>query len=65
MDSSAGIINTYFAKEIVGSLLFEERIENIKNVSKEDIINICKKIHFHTEYLLVANSIEGDTIEED
>lgn len=63
-DSPAGIINTYYAKELVNSLLFDERIENIKKVSKEDIINISKKVLIHTEYLLVGNNAEGDDNEK-
>ena len=59
-DSPAGIINAYYAKELVNSLLFEERIENIKKVTREDIINLSKKISIHTIYLL-----EGDNNAED
>ena len=62
-DSPAGIINTYYAKELVDSLLFDERIDNINKVSKEDIINISKKILVHTEYLLIGNNTEGDNNE--
>ena len=64
-DSPAGIINTYYAKELVNSLLFDERIENISKVSKEDIINISKKISIHTEYMLVGNDTGDDNDEED
>lgn len=59
MDSPAGIINTYYAKVLVNSLTFEERIENISRITKEDVINISKKISMHTVYLL-----EGDKNEE-
>ncbi|MBR3161722.1 MAG: insulinase family protein [Bacilli bacterium] len=62
-DSPAGIINTYYAKELVGSLLFDERIQNINRVTKEDIINISKKISIHTQYLLIGNK-EEDNNEE-
>ena len=59
-DSPAGIINTYYAKVLVASEDFEKRIENIKKVSKEDVINLSKKITMHTVYLLEGNN-EEDT----
>lgn len=62
-DSPAGIINTYYAKTLVNSLLFDDRINKIKNVSREDIINISKKILLHTEYLLIGNNKKGDNNE--
>lgn len=58
-DSPAGIINTYYAMTLVNSLSFEERIENIKKITKNDIINLSKKITMHTIYLL-----EGDKDEK-
>lgn len=54
-DSPSGIINTYLAKTLVGTCEFEERIERINKVTREDIINLSKKITMHTVYLL-----EGD-----
>lgn len=57
-DSPAGIINTYYAMVLVNSLSFEERIENIRKITKNDIINLSKKINMHTVYLL-----EGDNDE--
>ena len=59
-DSPAGIINTYYAKILVDSDDFEERIAYIRKVSKLDIINISKKIALHTMYLL-----EGEEIKEE
>ena len=59
IDSPAGIINTYYAKVLVDSLLFEERIENISKITKEDIINLSKKISMHTLYLLEGEK-DGD-----
>ena len=63
-DSPAGIINTYYAKELVNSLLFDERIENINKVSRDDIINISKKVFINTEYFLVGKNIKGDNNED-
>lgn len=57
-DSPAGIINTYYAKVLVDSEDFEKRIENIKKVSKEDVIKLSKKITMHTVYLLEGDSKE-------
>ena len=57
-DSPAGVINTYYAKILVNSDDFEERITKIRKVSKEDIMNISKKVALHTMYLLEGNSKE-------
>ncbi len=57
-DSPKGITNAYYTKELVNSKLFEERIENIKKVTKEDIINLSKKIHIHTIYILEGSQNE-------
>lgn len=57
-DSPAGIINTYYAKVLVNSDDFEERIEKIRKVSRDDIINISRKITLHTMYLLEGESKE-------
>ena len=58
-DSPAGIINTYYAKVLVNSLEFDERIKNINKVSKEDVMNLSKKVLMHTLFLL-----EGDKNED-
>ena len=52
------IINTYYAKILVDSLLFKERIENISKITKEDIVELSKKININTLFLL-----EGETNE--
>lgn len=54
-DTPTGIINTYYAKHLVNADLFEERINNIKKITKEDIINLSKKISMHTVFLLEGN----------
>lgn len=48
MDNPSGIINTYYAHELVGSELSEERIENFSKVTKEDVVNVSKKISFYS-----------------
>lgn len=59
-DSPTGIINTYYAKELVNSKIFEERIENISKIKKEDIVNLSKKIHINTIYILEGEKNERD-----
>ena len=48
MDNPNGIINTYYAHELVGSELLDERIEKFNKVTKEDIVNVSKKISFYS-----------------
>ena len=62
-DSPSGIINTYYARMLVNSDDFEKRIENIKKVTKEDIMAVSKKISMHTLYLLEGKK-EGETDEK-
>ena len=62
-DSPTGIINTYFAKVLVNSDSFEDRIKKIQQVKREDIICLSKKIFLHTIYLLEGMD-EGDKNEE-
>lgn len=65
-DSPAGIINTYYAKVLVNADEIDERIENIRKVSRDDIINLAKKVTVHTMYLLEGmNKGEEQTHEED
>lgn len=52
LDSPSGIINNYFAKILVGTDDFDERIENFKKVTKDDIINVSKKINIYSTYTL-------------
>lgn len=54
-DSPMSIINNYLSNEYTGLELVEERIKNVKKVTKEDIVNFAKKIHIDTIFLL-----EGD-----
>ena len=63
-DSPTGIINTYYAKTLVNSDGFEKRIEEITKVSKEDIINLSKKIAMHTVYLLEGKDEEESNGED-
>ena len=56
LDNPVSIINNYYAKVLVDALDVNEKIEKIKNVSKEDIINVSKKINLHTIFLLEATN---------
>ena len=51
LDNPVSIINNYYAKVLVDALDINEKIEKIKNVSKDDIIAVSKKIVVHTIFL--------------
>lgn len=51
-DTPNGIINTAFAKVLVGSDEIEERIKNYSKITKEEIINVSKKVSLHTIFTL-------------
>lgn len=59
LDNPMGIITNYYAKELVGSLDSEDRIKNINNVSRQDILNVSKKIKLHTMFILEAQDEEN------
>lgn len=59
-DSPSGIINTYYARVLVNSDDFDTRMQKIQKVSREDIINLGKKITLHTVYLLEGTTKEGE-----
>ena len=60
VDNPISIINNYYAKTLVGALDIEEKIEMIKKVSKNDIMNVSKKIDIHTLFLLEATDEENN-----
>ena len=60
LDNPISIINNYYAKVLVDALDVHEKIENIKKVSKEDIISVSKKISIHTLFLLEASDEENN-----
>ena len=53
-------INNYYAKVLVGALDVDEKIEKIKSVSKNDIINVSKKISVWSLFLLDASDEENN-----
>ena len=52
LDNPNGIINTYYARVLINSDSYEKRIEQINKITKEDIINLARKVNIHTMYLL-------------
>ncbi|MDD6224442.1 MAG: pitrilysin family protein [bacterium] len=60
-DNENAIIETYLAKDLLNLGNIEERKEEIKKVTKEDIINVSKKVKMDTIYLLEGDKEnEGD-----
>ena len=55
LENNRGLIDYYFGVELFNSDFFDKRAEMIKNISKEDIMNISKKIKLDTVFVL-----EGD-----
>ena len=64
VDSPMGIINNYYAMVLVGSPDTDKRIKEINKVSREDIVNVSKKIRKHTMFILEACN-EKDNDKED
>lgn len=60
LDNPVSIINNYYAKILVDALDVDEKIENIKKVSKDDIVAVSKKISIHTLFLLEASDEENN-----
>ena len=58
LDNPVSIINNYYAKVLVDALDLEEKIENIKKVSVQDIISVSKKVDLNTIFLLEASNEE-------
>lgn len=54
LDSPMGIINNYYAMELVNSKPVETRIEEVSKISSEDIKNVSKKIKLHSIFILEA-----------
>lgn len=54
LDNPIGIINNYYAKELVNSLDALDRIERIKKITREDIVNVSKKVNINRMFILEA-----------
>ena len=59
-DSNTGIINNYYAQSLVDADTLDIKIKKYSNITKEEVVNIAKKIKMDTIYIL-----EGDTNEND
>ena len=51
-DTQGGIINNYLFNYLDNLPLYEARVKEFKTVTKEEVINISKKIKLNTIYLL-------------
>lgn len=60
LDNPIGIINSYYATELVGSPLIEERIKGVCQVTVDDIVRVSKKIAIHTVFVLEATHEEDN-----
>ncbi len=60
LDSPVGIINSVMAKILVGAKEPEERMAEIKKITKEDIITVSKKVNVHSKFILEANDEENN-----
>ena len=60
LDNPVSIINNYYAKVLVDALDVKEKIENIKKVSKDDIVSVSRKISVNTLFLLEAADEENN-----
>ena len=58
-DSPIALIDSYFSMHILGTDDINTRMKKIQEVSKDDIVNLSKKIYLDTVFLL-----EGDQNEE-
>lgn len=54
-DSAFSILNSYTSCEYLNYDQLEQRTKEIEKVTKEDIINVSKKIHIDTIFLLEGN----------
>ncbi len=61
-DSSSLLSNTYLSHEYLGNDLLEEKIENIKKVTKKMIVELAKKVHVDTIFLLEGGKYEQDSV---
>ena len=51
-DTQGGIVNNYLFNYLDNLPLYEERVKEFKTVTKEEVINVAKKLKLNTIYLL-------------
>lgn len=60
-ETQDGEVIYYFSQELSGKLIsLEENIEKIKNVTKNQILDIAKKVQLNTIYFLTGNNEESN-----
>lgn len=60
LDNPAGILNNYVFHVLDNLPLIDERIELIKNITKEEIVNISKKIKPNLTFILEGEEENGN-----
>ena len=61
-DSPTLLSNIYLVHEYMDNDLLEEKLENIKKVTKEMVVELAKKVHIDTVYLLEGGNHEKDSL---
>ncbi len=61
-DSPSLLSNVYLVHEYIGNDLLEEKLANIKKVTKQMIIEVAKKVHVDTVFLLEGEKNEKETV---
>ena len=51
-DTQGGIVNNYLFNDLDDLPLYDERIKIFKTITKEEIMNVAKKVKLNTIYLL-------------
>lgn len=51
-DTNGGIINNYLFNNLDDLPLYDERVKEFKTVTKEEVMEVAKKVHLNTIYLL-------------
>lgn len=51
-DTNGGIINNYLFNDLDGLPLYDERVKEFKTITKQEIMEVAKKIKLNTIYLL-------------
>ncbi len=59
-DSLGGIINNYLFNDLDNLPLYEERIKEFKSITKEEVIELARKVKLNIVYLLGGENDERD-----
>ena len=58
LDTETSILDNYVFHNLINSPLLSERIKEIENVTKEEIIALAKKIKLNSIYLLGGSNVK-------